>query len=164
VWVRVEGDQLIVVATPASGPVEIARHPLVGSGQVSLDETHYSKRRSDPLHREPRARNAAETAFLGIGPGAAAWLVEAAAVGTRGIEEKMREAVELTKVFDRDAVDRALGQAAIASRFAVTDLLSILARSTPATTRASETHSLQPGTAAWRHVGTHTSDDDRGAQ
>ena len=35
VWVRVEGDQLVVVATPASGPVEIARHRLVGPGQVS---------------------------------------------------------------------------------------------------------------------------------
>ena len=35
VWVRVEGDQLVVVATPTSGPVEIARHRLVGPGQVS---------------------------------------------------------------------------------------------------------------------------------
>ncbi len=38
----------------------------------------------------------------------------------------MREAVELTKVFDRDAVDRALGQAAIAIRFTTANLLSIL--------------------------------------
>jgi len=160
VWVRVEGDQLVVVATPTSGPVEIARHRLVGSGQVSLDEAHYPNRRSDPLHREPKARSAAEAAFLGIGPGAAAWLVEAAAVGTRGIEHRMREAVELTKVFDRDAVDRALGQAAIASRFTISDLLSILTTPPATTTRAAEDHSLQPGTAAWRHIGTHTTGDD----
>jgi hypothetical protein len=54
VWI-VEGDQLVIVATPASGPLEIARHRLVGSGQVSLDEAHYPNRR-DPLHRAPRAR------------------------------------------------------------------------------------------------------------
>lgn len=58
VWVRVEGDHLVVVATPASGPVEIARHRLVGSGQVSLDEAHYPRRRADPLQCEPRARTA----------------------------------------------------------------------------------------------------------
>src|SRR4051812_17591356 len=41
VWVRVEGDHLVVVATPVSGPVEIARHRLVGAGHVSLDDAHY---------------------------------------------------------------------------------------------------------------------------
>jgi hypothetical protein len=164
VWVRVEGDQLVVVATPTSGPVEIARHGLVGPGQVSLDEAHYPNRRTGPLHREPKARTAAEAAFLTIGPGAAAWLVEAAGVGTRGIEARMREAVELTKVFDRDAVDRALGQAAIACRFTIADLLSILTTPTPTTTTTPETHSLQPGTAAWRHIGLITTSDDDEAQ
>jgi transposase len=163
VWVRVEGDQLVVVATPASGPVEIARHRLVGPGQVSLDEAHYPNRRSDPLNREPKAHTAAEAAFLTIGPGAAAWLVEAAAVGTRGIEHRMADAVELTKVFDRHAVDRALGSAAVACRFTISDLLSILTTPTPATTQASETHSLQPGTAAWRHIGLTTPDDEEPA-
>jgi transposase len=159
VWVRVEGDELVVVATPASGAVEIARHRLVGSGQVSLDEAHYPRRRSDPLHREPRARSAAEAAFLEIGTGAATWLVEAAAVGARGIEAKMTDAVELTKVFDRDRVDRALGQAAIAARFTTPDLLSILTTPTTTTTTASDTHSLQPGTAAWRDIGNNAAAD-----
>jgi hypothetical protein len=59
-------------------------------------------------------------------------------------------------VFDRDRVDRALGQAAVACRFTITDLLSIITTPTPTTTRASEEHSLQPGTAAWRHIGTPT--------
>jgi hypothetical protein len=145
---------LVVVATPATGPVEIARHRLVGPGQVSLDPAHYPERRGDPLHREPCARSVAEAAFLAIGPGAAAWLVEAAGAGTRGIEHKMREAVELTKVFDPDTVDRALGQAATLARFATGDLLSILTTPTTAVTPAPETHSLQPGTAAWRHIGT----------
>jgi hypothetical protein len=72
----------------------------------------------------------------------------------------MREAVKLTKVFDRDAVDRALGQAAIASRFTIGDLLSILTTPPATTTQASETHSLQPGTAAWRHIGLPVGDDE----
>ena len=160
VWVRVEGDQLVVVATPAAGPIEIARHRLVGPGQASIDPAHYPNRRTDPLHREPKARSAAEAAFLTIGSGAAAWLIEAAAVGARGIEHKMTEAVELTKVFDRAAVDRALGQAAIATRFTIADLLSILTTPPATTTQASETHSLQPGTGAWRHIGLPVTNDD----
>lgn len=36
VWVRVEGDDVVVVATPASGPVEIARHKAKGPGQDSI--------------------------------------------------------------------------------------------------------------------------------
>lgn len=160
VWVRVEGDELVVVATPPTGPVEIARHGLVGSGQVSLDEAHYPNRRTDPLHRQPRARSVAEAAFLEIGSGAATWLVEAASVGTRSIETKMREAVELTKVFDSDRVDRALGQAAIACRFTTQDLLSILSTPTPITTTPSESHSLQPGTSAWRNIGLATNGND----
>jgi hypothetical protein len=71
----------------------------------------------------------------------------------------MRETVELAKVFDRDAVDRALGQAATLARFTIGDLMSILTTPASATTQASEDHSLQPGTAAWRHIGTTTSMD-----
>lgn len=160
VWVRVEGDQLVVVATPASGPVEIARHRLAGPGQASLDAAHYPTRR-DPLHRAPRARTAAEAGFLAIGPGAAAWLVEAAGAGARGIEQRMREVVELTKVFDPPAVDRALGQAAITSRFTTGDLLSILATPAPTATRVSEEHSLQPGTAAWGQIGASNDGGER---
>jgi hypothetical protein len=164
VWARVEGDQLVVVATPPSGPLEIARHRLVGPGQVSIDPAHYPQRRSDPLHRQPRARSASEAAFLQIGPGAATWLVEAAGAGARGIEHKMREAVELTKVFDPAAIDRALGQAATLARFTTGDLLSILSTPTPVTTRAGEDHSLQPGTAAWRHIGNRGEPTDGGLQ
>ena len=72
----------------------------------------------------------------------------------------MSEAVELTKVFDRAAVDRALGQAAIACRFTINDLLSILTAAPSTTTTASDTHSLQPGTAAWRHIGLTAADDE----
>jgi hypothetical protein len=152
VWVRLEGDDVVVVATPASGPVEVARHRRVGPGQVSLDPAHYPARR-DPLQRQPKARSAAEAAFLGIGAGAAAWLVEAAALGTRGLEARMAEVVELTRVVDRGALDRALGVAAVACRFTIADVLSILASPTTTTTSPPEAHSLQPGTGAWGRVG-----------
>lgn len=153
IWVRVEGDKIVAVATPTSGPVEIARHTVVGPGQHSIDPAQYPNRR-DPLHREPKARSAAEAAFLAIGSGAATWLVEAAGVGARGLEGRMAEAVELTKVFDRDAVDRALGQAAVASRFTIADLLSIIATPPPRPIiTPSESHSLQPGTGHWRNIG-----------
>ena len=141
------------VGTGRDGPAQTRRHR---PGQI-LDAAHYPNRRSDPLHREPRARTAAEAAFSAIGQGAATWLVEAAAVGTRGLEHKIDEAVELTKVFDRDAIDRALGQAAIRSRFAIGDLLSILTPPPTASiedcTAPREPHSLQPGTGAWSHIG-----------
>jgi hypothetical protein len=69
----------------------------------------------------------------------------------------MAEAVTLTKLYGRDPVDRALSSAAVAGRFAEGDVAAILSyqrnghSSTPV--RASETHSLQPGTAAWSGFG-----------
>ena len=46
------------------------------------------------------------------------WLVEAAAVGARGIEARMADAVVLTKVIGTARVDEALQIAAMAGRFA----------------------------------------------
>jgi hypothetical protein len=93
-----------------------------------------------------------------IGPGAASWLVEAATAGTRRLKAKMAEAVALSKLYSPQAVDRALGTAAVTGRFAEKDLLSILdyqaGHDTTEPTRASETHSLQPGTSAWAGFGT----------
>jgi hypothetical protein len=97
-------------------------------------------------------------AFLRIGPGAAAWLVEAATAGTRKVKAKMAEAVALSKLYPGDEVDRALGTAAVTGRFAEKDLFSILDYQAGAggaeATRAGEDHSLQPGTSAWANFGT----------
>jgi hypothetical protein len=46
VWVRVAGEQLVVVAGGPTGLAEVARHRLLGSGQASIDQTHYAPRRS----------------------------------------------------------------------------------------------------------------------
>ncbi|WP_327037949.1 IS21 family transposase [Micromonospora maris] len=159
VWARFHGDELIVTAVSEDGPAEVARHQRAQPGRPSIRDEHYPprSRQSDTAQRVPRARTADEAAFLALGPGAAAWLVEAAAAGIRGVRRKMAEAVALAKLHGVDHVDRALGTAALAGRFSDNDLIRILAHQrdddTPPT-RASETHSLQPGTSAWSTFGT----------
>ena len=161
VWARWGGDELIVTVLDPDGPREIARHPRGQRGRPQIRDEHYPachpSRRSVPGDRIPKAGNPDETAFLTIGDGAASWLVEAAATGTARLRAKMAEAVTLAKLHGVAAVDHALGTAALAGRFADQDLTAILAHqhSGPAgaPTRASDTHSLQPGTAGWTGFG-----------
>lgn len=151
VWVRRHGGQVVIVhVDPAAGPVEVARHELSTPGVPRIADEHYPPRPPGPLHREPEARSAEEAAFLSIGEGARAWLVEAAAVGCSRIRTKMAEAVSLAKLHGARAVDRALGQASAAGRFAEGDLAAILAHGAAGElTHPGEHHTLQPGTAAW---------------
>jgi hypothetical protein len=93
-----------------------------------------------------------------LGPGAEAWLIEAAATGTVRIRAKMAAAVELAALVGTGEVDAALGVAAAAGRFAEEDLLAIVrhrAAGVPSAELvvADETHSAQPGTAAWEGFG-----------
>jgi hypothetical protein len=162
VWVRWAGDELVVTIIEPDGAREITRHPRGQRGRPSINDAHYPAdhpgRRVVPGDRTPRATNPAEEAFLAIGDGAKAWLVEAAATGAGRVRSKMAEAVTFAKLHGNTAVDQALGTAALAGRFADRDLASILAHQqtgpTGPTTRASETHSLQPGTAGWAGFGT----------
>src|SRR5512144_3072918 len=78
------------------------------------------------LHRTPKPKTTTDAAFLAIGDGAQLWLVEAAAAGTGRIRAKMAEAVELARLHEVAAVDRALGEAAAAGRFGDGDLAAIL--------------------------------------
>jgi hypothetical protein len=150
VWVRWAGDELVVTINEPAGAREIARH---SRGRPSVIDARYPPdhpgRRAVPGDRTPRAANPAEEAFLAIGDGA--WLIEAAATGASRVRSKMAEAVTFAKLHGSAAVDQALGTAALAGRFADRDLASILAHQQPGptgpTTRASETHGLQPGTA-----------------
>jgi transposase len=155
VWVRVAGDEVIITAGGPDGAVEIARHERKGPGGASIKDEHYPPRR-DPAERQPRATNPAEAAFLALGEGARLWLVEAAAVGTRGIEARMADAVLLTKVVGAAHVDEALQVAAMAGRFAAGDLESIIDARHPVTFRPDPATSLQPGTSGWAGLGTHT--------
>ncbi len=94
---------------------------------------------------------------MALGEGAKRYLVEAAASGARRIEARMGEAVLLASLHGTDAVDQALGLAAMAGRFHEGDLESIIVHAAGALqVRAvpPAEHSLAQGTAAWSGLGT----------
>ena len=163
VWVRAEGEDLVIVADTGAGLVEVARHRLSTPGNPRIDLAHYPDHPQTPdggpRPPRPRAGSQAETAFLALGPGAHSWLVEAAAAGAQRVRSKMTAAVELAALVGTAPVDEALGIAATAGRFAEGDLLAIVehrAGGAPAAALvvADQTHSAQPGTAAWASFGT----------
>jgi transposase len=175
VWVRADGDELVVVADLAALPLrppwagggpaglaEIARHKLSTPGNPRIDLAHYPGHPQNPdgSPRPPRVvpATAAEAAFLAIGDGARAWLTEAAAAGASRVRAKMAEAVELAALAGTAAVDAALGTAALAGRFGDGDLLSIAGYQAAGNaggpvTVADEAYSAQPGTSAWAGFG-----------
>ena len=157
VWVRLSGDELVIVHVGDDGPTEVARHLVVHAGQASIVDAHYPERK-DPTDRQPKATNRHEEAFLAIGEGAKTWLVEAATVGARQIEPTMAQAVELCAATDRTRVDEALGLAGLAGRFGIDDLNSILTTTRREPRRANPAHSLQNGTRAWSQLGQPQSD------
>lgn len=85
------------------------------------------------------------------------WLKEAGEVGVSRVRAKMAGAVSLAALAGNEAVDRALGHAAIHDRFAEGDLAAILAHRAgghPATARvATDEHTLQAGTSRWEGFG-----------
>lgn len=164
VWVRWHGDELIVTGIDDHGrPFEITRHQRTTPGTPSIKDEHYPPRADHHGERAPKPKTAEETAFLALGDGAAAWLSEAAGTGVRRIRPKMAEAVTLAKLHPAAEVDRALGVAAIAGRFADNDLIRILTynigRDAIEPIRPGEDHSLQPGTSAWSRFGLPTTGD-----
>ncbi len=163
VWVRVAGDAVVIVAEGPDGAKEVARHPRLRPGGASILDEHYPPRSGDPLERRPKATNRHEAAFLALGEGAARWLIEAAAVGARGIEARMAEAVELAHIVGERRVEKALGLAAFAGRFAAGDLASILDARTDTPQRADPPVSLQPGTSPWVALGAPTNTTPAGA-
>lgn len=157
VWVRVHGqgadEQVIIVHVGGTGPVEVARHYRAAPGSPKITDTHFPPAPAGALERAPRARTEAEAQFLALGDGARLWLSEAAAAGTTRMRIKMAEAVALSKLGDPDAVEWALGHAAVNNRFGERDLASILAHharagASPAH-QASEARSLTHGTGGW---------------
>ena len=160
VWCRVHGSELVVVARGNCGLAEIARHVLSTPGSPRIADEHYPHHPAGngPRHPRPRARTAAEEAFLNLGEGAARWLTEAAAAGTQRVRSKMARAVELAAVVGADRVDEALGLAAIAGRLGDDDLAAILDHLAVSglageLVTADEAHSAQPGTGGWAALG-----------
>ncbi len=119
VWVRVAGDEIVIVARTDAGLAEIARHARSTPGQPRVDPAHY------PDHPDGRGTRGAqlrpvdpmERAFLALGPGAQAWLIEAAAYGSVRVRSKMARAVELAALVGHERVELALVEAAAAGRF-----------------------------------------------
>ena len=160
VWVRVDGEEVVIAHRGDHGVREVARHQTAAPGNPQLDLSHYPERSASRiLDHTPQPRTPGEAAFLQLGPGAAAWLTRAAAAGTSRVNVKMDQAVEFAAVYGADKVDGALAAAAEAGRFAEGDLASILAhrRRTANPDRTvvpiSEAHSLQNGTGRWQEVG-----------
>lgn len=172
VWVRADGEELVVVADLNALPVapswagaqgavalvEVARHALSTPGGPRIDLGHYPDHPQNPdggpRTPTPRALTPAEKAFLASGSGAHPWLVEAAAFGAQRVRAKMGDAVELAALLGAETVDAAVGVPAAAGRFAEADLLSIVEhRATGASwadlVHTDQTHSVQAGTAGW---------------
>jgi transposase len=161
VWVRVVGDEVIIVAGEGSEAKEVVRHPSVPPGGASIRDEHYPPR-SNPLERRPRPSSLSEERFLALGEGAKRYLIEAAAAGARRIEARMAEAVLLASLHGVGPVDEALGLAAIAGRFCQGDLESILVHAAGAArVRATPPgeHSLAQGTSTWSTFGLAPEDD-----
>ena len=159
VWVRRHGGQVVITHAGPAGPAEVARHQVTTPGSPRVDDAHYPPAPPGALGRTPKPRTQAEAQFLGIGDGAGLWLAEAAAAGASRVRAKMAQAIQLAALHGAAAVDRALGQAAAAGRFADGDLAAILTHQASAAagepSRATEQSSLAQGTSGWaRHHGT----------
>lgn len=122
VEVRVEGPELVIVAAGA----EIARHRLVGPGEMSLVDAHYGRPARKPL-RAVRPRTAAELAFLALGPVAEAFLRAAAAAGTTKLSGDLAVIADLERAHGREVLIGALERALAFRRFRAADVRAILA-------------------------------------
>jgi hypothetical protein len=153
VHVRRHEEQVVIACAGPDGAAEVARHLTASPGSPRVVDAHYPPAPPGALNREPKARTKAEAGFLAIGSGAGLWLAEAAAAGTPRVRVKMGKAVQLAALHGAQAVDRALGQAAAAGRFADGDLASILAHQASAApgepSRAGEDRTLAQGTSGW---------------
>lgn len=152
-----DGERIVIVHHGIDGPVEVARHERARPGSPRIADEHFPDGRGAKIPGEYaiKARSAEEAEFLGIGHGAEAWLVEAAAAGAQRMNQKMREAAQLARIHGVEVVDEALGTAAAYGRFGAGDLASILTTQvgTSPARSASESRSLAQGTRGWASIG-----------
>jgi len=118
----VSGGELIVCAAAA----EIARHRLVGPGELALLDAHYGGPARAPV-RAVRPRTPAEIAFIALGPAAVAFLRAAAAGGTSRLASELGPIADLERSHGRELLVAALERALAYRRFRATDVRSILA-------------------------------------
>jgi hypothetical protein len=118
----VAGGELVV----RDRGTEIARHRLVGPGEMSLVDAHYGGHARIPA-RAIRPRTPAEIAFLALGPVAAAFLRAAAAAGTSRLGGELALIGDLERAHGREPLIAALERALAYRRFRAADVRSILA-------------------------------------
>ena len=121
VEVTVQGPEIAVFHAGA----EIARHRLVGPGEVSLLDAHYGRTAGPPV-RAIRPRTPAEIAFLDLGPVAGAFLRGAAAAGNTRLGQELALIADLERAHGRTALLAALERAVAFGRFGAGDVRSIL--------------------------------------
>jgi hypothetical protein len=121
VELRVEGPELVIGHRGA----EIARHRLVGPGELSLIDAHYGGPARRPA-RAVRPRTPAELAFLDLGPVAEVFLRAAAAAGTTKLPTELGSIADLERSHGREALVAALERALAFRRFGAADVRSIL--------------------------------------
>ena len=119
---RVAGAEIVISAAGA----EIARHRLVGPGEMSLTDAHYGGPARTPV-RAIRPRTSAEIAFLGLGPVAVAFLRAAAGAGTSRLGHELGLIADLEAAHGREPLIAALERALAYRRFRAADVRSILA-------------------------------------
>ena len=122
VGVTVEGPELVI----RHQDTEVARHRLVGPGELSLVDDHYGGPARKPA-RASRPRTAAELAFLDLGPVAEAFLRAAAAAGATKLPTELGIIAELERAHGREALVAALERALAHRRFRAADVSAILA-------------------------------------
>ena len=160
VWCRVHGDELVIVGDTTERGLRRDRPPrAVHPGppphrRCPLPAPPGGQRAEDP---KPRPRSDDERAFFGLGEGAERWLVEAGAVGAQRVRTKMARAVELAALVGSSGRSRARPGR---HRRPVRRRRPRLDHRPPRRRRrsqrsaiADETHSTQPGTAAWKDLG-----------
>ncbi len=104
----------------------VARHRLVGPGELSLDDGHYGRSARPPV-RAVRPRTPDELAFLALGPVAEAFLRAAAASGATRLHLELAEIVPLAASHGREPLTAALERALAFRRFGASDVRAILA-------------------------------------
>lgn len=128
---RLVGGRVEVVAGEGEiaiyqGEEEVARHPVVLPGEVSLTDEHYGGPATRP-RRALRPRTATEEAFLALGPPAEAFLRAAAAAGTSRLSSELAQILLLSAGWGREPLLRALERGLRFRRFRAEDVAAILA-------------------------------------
>ncbi len=121
--VEVGADDGVVVIS--EGQREVARHPLVGPGEVSIVDAHDPTRARQPA-RPVGVRTATERSFLELGPLAEAFLRAAAAAGTTRLASERSEIVALEASWGQPPLVAALERALRFRRFTADGVRAIL--------------------------------------